>query len=171
MQSPSLYLFLLVAISAVLAAPAEDTAAAQPQCPPSSIETHLLSNGKKYYFHKKWVDHEDAKRFCKRNNMRLPILDTREELDVVHATALNISGVAWWVDASDVGREPGQFRWGNGQELPLNSSLWFKEENQPNSFGPGKKTCVVFSTFYAKHLWDESCRGTNFAVCQANDGC
>ncbi|XP_065346078.1 C-type lectin domain family 17, member A-like isoform X2 [Cloeon dipterum] len=171
MHSLSLYLFLLVGISAVLAAPAEETTTAQPKCPPSSIETHLLSNGKKYFFHEDWSNFDKAKNFCQRNNGRLPILDTREDLDVVREKAGKISGVAWWVDASDEGQEPGQYRWANGKELPLNSSLWFKQGKQPNSFGPGQRTCVAFSTWYGNLLWDDSCGKSKFVVCQANDGC
>ncbi|XP_065346086.1 alpha-N-acetylgalactosamine-specific lectin-like [Cloeon dipterum] len=166
MQSPTLYLFLLVGLSAVLAAPPE---IAKPKCPPSSIELHLLSNGKKYYFHTPWVTYDEAKGFCESNNMRLPIIETIDELDVVLARANTTVGVSWWVDASDIGQEPGHFRWGNGQELPRNSSLW--QEEQPNSFGPGKKTCVFYSSFFGKHLFDTICDDIYWAVCQADQGC
>ncbi|CAB3380881.1 Hypothetical predicted protein, partial [Cloeon dipterum] len=85
-------------------------------------------------------DYDQAKGFCEsKQHTRLPIIETREELDVVHAKADSISGVAWWLDASDIGQEPGQFKWSNGNELPL---------KQPDSYGQGLKTEDVPCLFH-----------------------
>jgi hypothetical protein len=56
----------------------------------------------------------------------------------------------YWVAASDIGREPGQFYWNDG--TIVDNDWW--NVYQPDETGPEKKTCAVI---LGKKLYDENC--------------
>jgi hypothetical protein len=68
----------------------------------------------------------------------------------------------FWVSASDIGHEPGQFYWADGHAV--NSSLW--EAKEPNSFGAGKETCTEINSrkFGKTELRDRNCASLNWNI-------
>jgi len=68
------------------------------------------------------------------------------------------------MDASDIGRTPGQFFWPDGTNVnSLFSSFWFG--SNPNEFGVGKETCVFLSCDYTK-FFDSPCDWNKTFVCE-----
>jgi len=71
--------------------------------------------------------------------------------------------VAFWVDASDVGQQPGQFVW-QSDGSKVDAANW--GPGNPDDFGAGKKACVYLSTYNAK-LGDSPCIYAGWAfVCE-----
>jgi len=69
----------------------------------------------------------------------------------------------YWVSASDIGHEPGQFFWPGGRKV--DSDMWDRNTiHQPNDFGEGKETCVNLGR-YSK-LIDDPCSGADFFICE-----
>jgi len=69
----------------------------------------------------------------------------------------------YWVSASDIGHEPGQFFWPGGRKV--DSDMWDRNTiHQPNDFGEGKETCVKLGR-YSK-LIDDPCSGADFFICE-----
>jgi len=69
----------------------------------------------------------------------------------------------FWVDASDIGQQPGHFVW-QSDGTRVDAALW--ESGWPDSFGAGKETCGFLRTANRK-LFDTSCSsaGRSF-ICQ-----
>jgi hypothetical protein len=73
-----------------------------------------------------------------------------------------ISGNYYWVGASDVGQQPGQFRWTDGTKV---DDAWWAS-GQPNDHGQGKETCVYLG--HAK-LADDPCSTSTYFVCEVGE--
>jgi hypothetical protein len=65
----------------------------------------------------------------------------------------------YWVGASDVGQQPGQFFWTDGTKV---DDAWW-QSGQPNEHGQGKETYVVLG--HAK-LWDLPYSESRYFVCE-----
>jgi len=69
----------------------------------------------------------------------------------------------FWVDASDIGQQPGQFEW-QSDGTKVDAALWYS--GWPDSFGAGRETCSFLRTANRK-LFDIPCSsaGRSF-ICQ-----
>jgi len=78
---------------------------------------------------------------------------------------LRFSFSGWfWVDASDIGQQPGHFAWSDGRKVNNTfSNFWYSGE--PNNFGTGKETCVFLSADSGK-LRDEPCSHSRAIICE-----
>jgi len=71
----------------------------------------------------------------------------------------------FWVDASDVGQQPGQFVWADGTKV--DEALW--QSGEPNNFGAGREACVYLFTESGK-LRDFFCSYTEISfICEVAD--
>lgn len=61
---------------------------------------------------------------------------------------------AYWLDASDIGHEPGEFYWSDGRDVSRWS--WDRENGQPNDFAAGNQTAVCLSHLHRGRLCDGS---------------
>jgi len=69
-----------------------------------------------------------------------------------------------WVDASDVGQQPGHFSWADGTEM--DAAFWFNGHSEPNSFGAGRETCVFLYSGNGK-LYDLTCSRSDISfICE-----
>ncbi|XP_065336510.1 uncharacterized protein LOC135937294 [Cloeon dipterum] len=132
-----------------------------------------LGNGKSYHFSTEKKNWYVAKDYCVAKGMRLASPKTQEELDVLLGK-LNeyVEHGVFWLSASDVGRKGIEFRWLDGEVLPVSSSLWDKERKQPHYFGKGQEACAMISKFTdTNKLLDHECRTTSVAgtLCEAVD--
>jgi hypothetical protein len=111
--------------------------------------------------------------------MELAIVDTTIKMNLVHDNRpsdnckyfcfiiwhiceliLSLLKGCFWVDASDKGREPGQFFWRNG--VRVDDALW--KTMYPKTFGAGKEACVVLQR---KALIDWDCNGSgHYILCE-----
>lgn len=66
-----------------------------------------------------------------------------------------------WLDASDIGQEPGQFYWSDGTQV--DNSTW--KTGEPDAFGAGTEACAYLSANAAK-LRDWSCSGKSYILCE-----
>jgi len=115
------------------------------------------------FFQKSW---SDAKKFCVDHGMQLVTLKTREKMqklnDSIPSTTvaskfftsqnsiLFVISAHFWVDASDVGQQPGHFVWADGTEVNTDRALWYR--SYPFNFGAGKETFIVFWTGYGQFI-------------------
>ncbi|CAB3379214.1 Hypothetical predicted protein [Cloeon dipterum] len=111
-----------------------------------------LENEKSYHFSRILRSWDEADTFCKSKMMALASPKTSNEIRTLRKTIDQFApGEQWWVSATDVGNEPGNFTWLDGEILPSESSLWDKREHEPNDFGDGKKACVVLHSYHHSH--------------------
>lgn len=123
-----------------------------------------------------WVE---AKEYCRQRGMNMPVFKTVAELIEVSDEFDEISKKSskfftiyinfyscaapshFWVSATDIGREPGQFQWADG--TPVDSKMW--NPGYPNQFYKGREICVCLYTFRAK-LYDIACSATAYVLCE-----
>jgi hypothetical protein len=70
--------------------------------------------------------------------------------------------VTYWLGASDIGQQPGDFRWMDGWKVY--KGMW--ASGDPNDHGQGNETCVNF--FDAK-LLDSPCHYVRNYVCKVGE--
>ncbi|CAB3383663.1 Hypothetical predicted protein [Cloeon dipterum] len=147
------------------------------ECDRISSNLTTLSNGKKY-----WIPAQNAsislswykaKEMCEKNAMRLASPKTSEELELLSQKAASHfeEDAAFWLSASDVGQQPGDFHWHGGDVLPRNSHLWFYSSyvSEPDVNSQVTRACV-----YAKpsaKLYDAPCGASYLVFCQQDDAC
>ncbi|CAB3383661.1 Hypothetical predicted protein [Cloeon dipterum] len=146
------------------------------ECDRISSNLTTLSNGKKY-----WIPAQNAsislswykaKEMCEKNAMRLASPKTSEELELLsQKAASHFEDAAFWLSASDVGQQPGDFHWHGGDVLPRNSHLWFYSSyvSEPDVNSQVTRACV-----YAKpsaKLYDAPCGASYLVFCQQDDAC
>ncbi|CAB3376930.1 Hypothetical predicted protein [Cloeon dipterum] len=124
-----------------------------------------LGNGKSYHLSTEMKNWYQAKDYCVAKGMRLASPKTQEELNVLHGKIKDIEDGHVWLSASDVGRKGIEFRWLDGEVLPVNSSLWAKERKQPDHFGDGQEACAFISKYTdTNKLLDHECRTSKMNV-------
>ncbi|XP_065347692.1 C-type lectin domain family 4 member F-like [Cloeon dipterum] len=131
-----------------------------------------LGNGKSYHFSTVLKNWYQAKDYCVEKGMRLASPKTQEELNILHGKIRDIEDGNFWLSASDVGRKGIEFRWLDGEVVPISSSLWAKESKQPDHFGDGHEACAFISKYTESNkLLDHECRTTSVAgsICEAVD--
>jgi len=67
----------------------------------------------------------------------------------------------FWMDASDIGQQPGHFVWADGTKL--DAALW--ASGQPNDFFGGKEICVSLYTGNG-NLFDYPCVYSLSFICE-----
>ncbi|CAB3387044.1 Hypothetical predicted protein [Cloeon dipterum] len=143
------------------------------QCPSKDLALRAAENGKVFHFSLIKRNWHQASDFCQFNKMKLASAKTERELILLRKEIdKEAKGQYWWLSASDVGRNPGDFRWQDGTILLRNSELWLKEDNEPDSFGfKGKNSCVEIESDFSNNnsykLWDWECHNELNAVCEA----
>jgi hypothetical protein len=68
----------------------------------------------------------------------------------------------YWVGASDVGQQPGQFRWTDGTKV---DDAWWRS-GDPDHHGRGKETCVYL---HDAKLADYACSDSRYCVCKVGE--
>ncbi|XP_065335592.1 uncharacterized protein LOC135936638 [Cloeon dipterum] len=131
-----------------------------------------LGNGKSYHLSTEKVNWYQAKDYCEEKGMRLASPKTREELNILLGKIKDFENDFYWLSASDVGQKGIEFRWLDGEVLPVSSSLWDKGMMQPDSFGRGQEVCTAISKYSGTYkLADHECRTYALAgsICDALD--
>ncbi|CAB3376929.1 Hypothetical predicted protein [Cloeon dipterum] len=132
-----------------------------------------LGNGKSYHLSTEMKNWYQAKDYCEEKGMRLASPKTQEELNILHGKISEyVEANFFWLSASDVGRKGIEFRWLDGEVLPVSSSLWDKGMIQPDSFGRGQEVCTFISKYSGTNkLADHECRTSALAgsICEALD--
>ncbi|XP_065336357.1 lectin-like isoform X2 [Cloeon dipterum] len=134
-----------------------------------------LENEKSYHFSRILRSWDEANIFCKSKMMALASPKTSNEIRTLRKAIDQFApGEQWWVSATDVGNEPGNFTWLDGEILSGESALWDKREQEPNNFGDGKKACVVLHSHLSEKfywLWDLNCETQAFSICESTSEC
>jgi hypothetical protein len=77
-----------------------------------------------------------------------------------------MEGDLWfWLSASDIGRQPGQFRWSDG--TPLDKNMW--HEGIIEALGASKQACVALVVEVAA-LSDYDCTQLSNVMCEVSPG-
>ncbi|XP_059488577.1 uncharacterized protein LOC132204223 [Neocloeon triangulifer] len=113
-----------------------------------ALNLRTLSNGKKYlYNYPRSANWDLANENCERQGLHLVTLADVNDLQVVSAEAARINPTwTWWVSAKNygVGGEK-DFRWKNGQELPVDSDMW-------QQTAALRRECVIISPHGSRKL-------------------
>ncbi|XP_065331462.1 uncharacterized protein LOC135933942 [Cloeon dipterum] len=149
-------------------------------CQRISLNLTTLPNGNKYFIPRTQAKYRmnwyQAKDFCANNSMHLASPKNQNELSSLYRRIKEIHGsnTKWWLSASDVGRTTGDFRWHDGRALPKDSSMWYADDLEPDSFGKGFEACVNVATYKRTKLTDDACTANSenyYFVCEPPAGC
>ncbi|CAB3385499.1 Hypothetical predicted protein [Cloeon dipterum] len=145
-------------------------------CNPNGLRMHTLDNGETYFFSTTHVgsvlNWYGAMQFCKSNKMDLASPKTKEELTLLVRKSKEIDAEATWhLSATDAGRERGDFRWADGEVLPLNSSLWLAPHANFRNFLWEEKLCVYIDPEQAEKLQLHNCVVKSHIICQLPAKC
>ncbi|CAB3388758.1 Hypothetical predicted protein [Cloeon dipterum] len=129
-----------------------------------------LGNGKRYRFSLEKKTWHEAKESCEKNGMRLASPKTQRDVTLLHQKLRELEPESgFWLSASDVGLTNTDFKWLDGEKLPLDSSLWEKERldlDAPLNYGETAKSCVFIRKILDDKLYEEKCSDfTNF-ICE-----
>ncbi|XP_065334373.1 C-type lectin domain family 4 member F-like [Cloeon dipterum] len=130
-----------------------------------------LANGKSYLFSSTRRSWYKAKEYCESIGLHLASPKTQSELKIVRNKAATISQTNWWLSASDIGREAGDFQWHDGTILPLNSPMWAEDLKEPDSYRIGSDTCVDILSRGNLELLDYGCANEKYAICELPAEC
>ncbi|CAB3387179.1 Hypothetical predicted protein [Cloeon dipterum] len=111
----------------------------------------------------------ESKEFCRKHGMHLASPKTLTDLSYLHEKAKELNPrSAWYLSGSDIGGEPGYFRWHD--DSPIDEDLWGL--NEPNNFGKGKQACAYINTSHSRsHLFDQNCTISWFFICEYPGKC
>ncbi|XP_059486471.1 uncharacterized protein LOC132203048 isoform X2 [Neocloeon triangulifer] len=118
----------------------------------------------------------EAQEFCGKFNMRLVIIDSEQKLeDLTELIKTNSTGssalryrLSYWVGANDIGREPGDFKWTNGDEInrKLPARLFTSQHKN--------ETCLRMTYCHKARkyeLTDLSCSSYIYFICEILPEC
>ncbi|CAB3376922.1 Hypothetical predicted protein [Cloeon dipterum] len=130
-----------------------------------------LVNGKSYLFSSTRRSWYKAKEYCESIGLHLASPKTQLELRIVRNKAATISQTNWWLSASDIGRQAGDFQWHDGTILPLNSPMWDEDLKEPDSYKRGSDTCVDILSRGNLELLDYGCANEKYSICELPAQC